>query len=122
MIFFGDLYQVQPVQGSLIFEQLIGNKQTIPYDFWQENVKYYELCITMRQTYENCISILNRMRTNTQTEYGLTYLNTNCIIPTPLNPIFPYLFYKNKDVSFHNKKMFSIIPCDVICQNWILIL
>ena len=40
MIFCGDLYQAQPIQDSLIFEQPTMNKQVITYEFWKENVKY----------------------------------------------------------------------------------
>jgi hypothetical protein len=64
MIFCGDLYQAQPIQDSNIFEQPIMNMQTITYDFWKDNVKFYELHTTMRKTNEKFIAILNRMRTN----------------------------------------------------------
>jgi len=44
IIFCGDLYQAQPIQDSLIFEQPTIRKQRITYDLWQEHVKYYEFC------------------------------------------------------------------------------
>ena len=67
MIFYDDLYQTQPVQDSLIFEQPNINKQITTHDFWKENVKCYELHTTMHHTDENFISTLNRIRTNNQT-------------------------------------------------------
>jgi hypothetical protein len=39
MIFCGDLYQAQPIQDSLIFEQPIVNMETVTHDFWRENIK-----------------------------------------------------------------------------------
>ena len=48
MIFCGDLYQTQPIQDSLIFEQHIINKQITTHDLWKENVKCYELHNTMQ--------------------------------------------------------------------------
>ena len=88
------------------------NKQVIAYEFRKKNVKCYELHTTMRQTDENFISTLNRIRTNNQTEDDLAYLNKNCLRPAPNDLTFPYLFYKNKDVSMHNKKILSIVPSD----------
>ena len=68
----------------------------------------------MRQTDENFISTLNRIRTNNQTEDDLAYINRNCLRLAPNDPTFPYLFYKNKDVAIHNKKMLSIFCNDCI--------
>ena len=39
MIFYGDLYQAQPIQDSLIFEQPTVNMQTMTHDFWRDNIK-----------------------------------------------------------------------------------
>jgi exonuclease III len=117
MIFCGDLYQAQPIQDSLIFEQPTMNMQTITYDFWKDNVKCYELHTTMRQTDEKFIAILNRMRTNSQTSNDLSYINTNCMRPAPNDPTFPYLFYKNKDVALHNKHMLSLMPGNELLIN-----
>jgi hypothetical protein len=67
MIFYGDLYQAQPIQDSLIFEQPIINMETVTHEFWRDNIKCIELHTTMHQTYETFIAILNRMWTNIQT-------------------------------------------------------
>jgi hypothetical protein len=47
MIFCGDLYQTQPVQYSLIFEQPTVNMQIVTCEFWKDNIKYFELHTTM---------------------------------------------------------------------------
>jgi hypothetical protein len=117
MIFCGDLYQAQPIQDSLIFEQPTVNMQTMTHDFWKDNIKCFELHTTMRQTNETFIAILNRMRTNNQTCDDLTYINSSCMRPAPTDPTFPYLFYKNKDVAMHNKYMLSLMPGNDIIIN-----
>lgn len=63
----------------------------------------------MNQKYEKFISILNRWKTTTQTKDDLEYLNKKCVRPAATDPSFPYLFYKNKDVSLHKNKMLSIV-------------
>jgi hypothetical protein len=117
MIFCGDLYQAQPIQDSLIFEQPTVNMQTMTHDFWRDNIKCFELHTTMRQTDETFIAILNRMRTNNQTHDDLTYINSRCLRPAPTDPTFPYLFYTNRDVAMHNRYMLSLMPGDDIIIN-----
>jgi hypothetical protein len=48
MIFCGDLYQAQPIQDSLIFEQPMVNMEIVSHDFWRDNIKFFELHTTMR--------------------------------------------------------------------------
>jgi ATP-dependent DNA helicase PIF1 len=117
MIFCGDLYQAQPIQDSLIFEQPTVNMETITHDFWRDNIKCFELHTTMRQTDETFIAILNRMCTNNQTHDDLTHINLRCFWPAPTDPTFPYLFYRNKDVANHNSHMLSLMPGDDIIIN-----
>lgn len=50
----------------------------------------------------------NRMRLNTQTDQDIAYVNNNCYRMAPLSPVFPYIFYRNKDVHNHNAKMLSL--------------
>jgi hypothetical protein len=117
MIFCGDLYQAQPIQDSLIFEQPTVNMETITHDFWRDNIKFFELHTTMHQTNETIIEIMNRMCTNNQTYDDLTYINLRCLWPAPTNPMFPYLFYRNKYVANHNIHMLSLMPSDDIIIN-----
>ena len=112
MIFCGDLYQAQPIQDSLIFEQPTINMETMTHDFGRDNIKFFELHTTMCQTDETFIAILNRMRTNNQTYDDLTYINSRFLWSAPIDPTFPYLFYRNKDVAMHNSHMLSFMPVD----------
>ena len=93
------------------------NKQQIEYDFWEENVKFYDFHTTRRQTNEQLISTLNRIHINSQTKEDSQYLNRNCVRSAPNDPTFPYLFYRNKDIAIDNKKMLSIVPGDEIIIN-----
>jgi hypothetical protein len=117
MIFYGDLYQAQPIQDSLIFEQPTINMETVTHEFWRDNIKCFELHTTMRQTDETFISIMNRMCTNNQTHDDLTHINLRCLRIAPTDPTFHYLFYRNKDVSNHKSHMLSLMPDDDIIIN-----
>ena len=89
MILCGDLYQTQPIQDSLIFEQPTVNMEIVTHDFWRDNIKCFELHTTMRQIDETFIAILNRMRTKSQTYDDLTYINLRCLRPASTDPMFP---------------------------------
>lgn len=108
MIFSRDLYQENPLRDSLIFENPKINKNTIPYDFWAEKMKCYQLHTPMRQKDPLFIDVLNRMRLNMETDQDISYINNNFYWPTPLYSMFPYIFYRNKDVHNHNAKMLSL--------------
>jgi hypothetical protein len=114
MIFYGDLYQAQPIQDSLIFEQPIINMETVTHDLWRHNIKCFEFHTTMRQTYETFIAILNRMCSNKKTYDDLTYINLRCLRTALTDPTFPYLFYRNKDVAKHNSHMLLLMLGDDI--------
>ena len=105
IIFSGDLYQAQPIKDSLIFKSPILNKHKLSYNFWQEKVKCYNFHLTMRQKGEDFIKILNKMRLNEQSVDDIEYINRHCYRLAPVDPLFPYLFYKNKDVQRHNEKI-----------------
>jgi hypothetical protein len=117
MVFCGDLYQSQPIQDSLIFEQPTVNMQTMTHYVWKDKIKCFELHTTMRQINETFISILNRLRTNNQTCDDLTYINSSCMQPALIDPTFPCLFYKNNYVAMHNKYMLSLMPGNDIIIN-----
>ena len=61
--------------------------------------------------------ILNIMRTNSQTSDDITYINKPCMWTIPNDPKFPYLFYKNKDFTMHNKKMLTLMPGNELLIN-----
>jgi hypothetical protein len=71
----------------------------------------------MCQTNEKFIAILNRMWKNNQTFDDLKYINSSCMQPASIEPNFPYLFYKNKDVAAHNKYILSLILGNCIIIN-----
>jgi hypothetical protein len=41
MIFYGNLYQAQPIQDSLIFEQPTVNMEIVMHGFWIDNIKFF---------------------------------------------------------------------------------
>jgi len=40
-----------------------------------------------------------------------------CLQSAPIDPTFPYLFCRNKDVAKHNSHMMSLMPSDDIIIN-----
>ena len=117
MVFCVDPYQAHPIHDSLIFEHPTMNMQSIAYEFWTDSVKCNEFHTTIHKTNEKFIGILNRMWTNSQSKDDLEYINMNYIRPAPNHPTFPYMFYKNKDVSLHNRSMLFLIPDKEILIN-----
>jgi len=81
------------------------HQEKIPYSFWVENVKLFELEKVLQQPDTIFVLILNRIRTNTPTTKYIAFLNQTFHRPTQQDPTFPYLFNTNKDVECHNKKM-----------------
>lgn len=85
------------------------SNQIISYSFWEHEIKRYELNTTMRQKDIDFVTILNKMRLNKQLDNDIQYINAHCYRPTPIDPLFPYLYYRNKDVHKHNYKMLSLV-------------
>lgn len=110
----GDLYQALPVLDSTIFDNKPSTIELMPYNFWTNNVKYYSLTTTMCQKDEKFLSILNNIRLGQHTHNDIYHLNQTCLQTPPIDPTFPYLFYKKKDVNAHNNNMLSKVPGNYI--------
>lgn len=108
-IFCGDLCQIQHVHDSWIFQQPTFQDDTIPYSFWKDHVKCFELTKITKKDNKDFVSILNRIRTCSHTNNDNDYLNKLYYKPAPRDPMFPYLFFINKDVKKHNEKMLSLV-------------
>ena len=54
------------------------------------------------------VSILNIIRTCSKIYEDINFLKKLCYIQLPQDPNYPYLFYSNKYVQEHNKKMLLI--------------
>ena len=117
VIFLGDLYQAQPVRDSMIFESPKLDKNVIPYDFWKQKIKCYQLKTAMRQKDTHFVTVLNRIRLDEQSKEDIDYMNNKCFRPPPLDLQFPYVFYRNKDVESHNTKMLSLTHGEQIVLN-----
>ena len=116
VIFCDNLFQAQPVLDSWIFEQP-RSCNAIPYTFWRNHVTCFELKQVMRQDDKTFVSILNRIRTCSQIDNGIAYLNKHCCIQPPNDPTFPHPFHRNKYVQAHNNKMFSMLKLKTITLN-----
>lgn len=54
------------------------------------------------------------MRVNQQYDEDIKCINGKCYRLAPLDPLYPYLFYRNRDVQKHNKKMLSHVNEELI--------
>lgn len=109
IILCGDLCQEKLVRNCWIFEQTHIKGTRAPYNFWKENVKIYELNQVLRQDNKEFVSILNIIKTCSHIDGHLAFLNNHCYRSIPNYPIFPYLFYLNKNAHEHNERMPSLI-------------
>jgi hypothetical protein len=55
------------------------------------------------------MNALNIMILNNQSDKDITYINDHFHISSPLDPLFPYISYRNKDVQSHNAKVLSLV-------------
>ncbi|XP_059067532.1 ATP-dependent DNA helicase PIF1-like [Cryptomeria japonica] len=117
IIFCGDLYQAEPIHDCLVFQAPTIDTDLLPYDFWQQLVKCFNLQTTMRQTDQLFVAALNRIRMGSQTKEDIAYLNSKCLRTPPVDPMFPFLFYKRKDVDAHNQNILSTLPGELLIIN-----
>ena len=55
------------------------------------------------------------MRINKQSDKDIEYINSHSCRRPPLDPLFPYIFYTNKDVKKHNEQMLTQVNGELIC-------
>jgi len=65
------------------------------------------------------IEIVNKFQLKQIIDECINYINDKCYRPSPMDPLFRYLFYRNKDVQKNKKKLLShlneeLIVIDVI--------
>lgn len=113
IVFCGDFYQAQTICDAWIFKEPTIEKEKIPYTFWIDNVKFFELRNVIRQTNQHFIYVLNRARTTQKTREEISYLNVMCYKTPPNDPQFPYLFHINSTVDEHNRKMLDYLPTNL---------
>ena len=63
------------------------------------------------------IKILNKMRINKQSDEDIQYINSHCHRTPPIDPFFPYVFYKNKDVKKHNERMHPLVSEELVIPD-----
>lgn len=114
VIFSGDLFQVQLIKYSLIFElpNLVG--KILVYDYSKEKLKWYELNMTMNKKDNKFIEIFNKKWVNQQSDEDIKYINDMCYKISLMDPLFPYLLCRNGDVKKHNEKMLSHVNEELI--------
>ena len=103
----GDLYQLQPVGDSWIFNDLSIGPQVLATNLWKEHFSLFELTEIMRQKDDiDFANLLNRLRTNDLSAEDKNEINKHIISPTQENYTknAPHLFIENKFVDSFNKE------------------
>ena len=106
----GDLYQLQPVADSWIFQDLSKNASVFSPNLWKEHFKMFELTEIMRQKDDhNFAQMLNRLRTNDLTEEDEQTIQSCTVDPETNNypKTAPHIFAENSYMDVFNKKMMS---------------
>ena len=90
MIVVGDLFQLQPVTDSWIFQDLNNDYGPLATNLWKEYFTVYILDEIMRQREDRSFAdLLNRLRECTHTEEDIKLLRSRIVTPT--SPNYPLL-------------------------------
>ena len=104
----GDLYQLQPVGDSWIFNDLSHGPQILATNLWQEHFQMYELTQIMRQRDDlHFADLLNRLRVNELTEIDRLEIYQHMVSPADsrYQKNVPHLFMENKFVDDFNDEI-----------------
>lgn len=106
IIMCGDLCQASPVCDNWIKKKKEGILAEIAPTYWHTYPRCYEFATTMRQTNQQFIDTLNRIRVGTQTHKDLQYLNDTFFRFPPKDQRISYLYYTNDEKNKHNAEVF----------------
>ena len=110
MLVVGDLYQLRPVFGGWIFEDLKDGYTALATNLWKDNFKMFELTEIMRQKEDHVFAeLLNRLRLNNLNEEDKKTLRGRVISKTDPNykKSAQHFFRYNADVTDHNTIIFN---------------
>ena len=102
----GDLYQLQPVGDSWIFNDLSHGPQILATNLWKDHFSMFEMTQIMRQQDDMFFAnLLNRLRTNELTEVDKVEIEKHYISPgqEDYQRNAPHLFVENKFVDSFNE-------------------
>ena len=102
----GDLYQLQPVGDSWIFNDLSHGPQILAANLWKDHFSMFEMTQIMRQQDDMFFAnLLNRLRTNELTEVDKLEIEKHHISPgqEDYRRNAPHLFVENKFVDSFNE-------------------
>ena len=102
----GDLYQLQPVGDSWIFNDLSHGSQILAANLWKDHFSMFEMTQIMRQQDDMFFAnLLNRLRTNELTEVDKVEIEKHHISPGQegYRRNAPHLFVENKFVDSFNE-------------------
>ncbi len=122
----GDLYQLKPVAGSWIFQDLSHAASSLASNLWQENFTMFELTEIMRQKDDSEFAeLLNRLRHNRMTDHDKEQIKKCLIDPNsikyPQNA--PHIFAENSFMQIFNDKIINSLnsqKVEIVCHDSIV--
>ena len=122
----GDLYQLQPVRGNWIFNDLTQVASALATNLWKEHFSMFELTEIMRQKGDlEFTELLNRLRHNNLTEADMQKIKSCQILKECANYLksAPHLFAENKFMHAFNDEIIHALKTEkvtVSCHDVIL--
>ena len=122
----GDLFQLQPVRGNWIFNDLTHDVSALAANLWKEHFKMFELTEIMRQKDDlDFTELLNRLRHNNRTESDRQKIKSCQISKESANypKSAPHLFAENKFMHSFNNEIINILETEkvtVTCHDVVL--
>ena len=112
VIVVGDLFQLKPVMGNWIFQDLTRSYGPLAPNLWKNNFCIFELTQIMRQKDdEQFAALLNRLRVGKHTTQDLNLLQKQVVSTneTKYKAVSQHFFRYRADVKLHNQHIFQEI-------------
>ena len=123
MLCIGDLFQLQPVCDTWVFQLPSEGIRALANNNWTENYKLYELQTIMRQRdHKPFAELLNRLREGKQTDSDTDFITNKCIKERYTDPDYPHrtithLYCTNKAVEKHNDAARRNEPIQILADD-----
>ena len=125
VIVVGDLFQLKPVMGNWIFQDLTKAYGALAPNLWHDHFKLFELTQIMRQKDDQQFAeLLNRLRIGCHTKEDVDLLQQQVIAVNDIkyNALAQHFFRYRADVKLHNHNVFHKVNSEkttVIAQDTI---
>ena len=117
VIVVGDLFQLRPVMGNWIFQDLTKAYDALAPNLWQDHFKLFELTQIMRQKDDQQFAeLLNRLRIGCHTKEDVDLLQQQVVAVNDIryHALAQHFFRYRADVKLHNQNIFHQVNSEKI--------